>query len=317
MDFGGSRRPPIGAARRVRHRRTDSLGWLALAAIIGGGSEASLWFALPLAYLVARTLTSLFEAEALRGFYPAPAYARWVTALGFVAALCILTIALQDIGRALVRAPEGLLANATLPPDSVILALVAIVFLGTGYFLFASIWTPAATWRGVGIAVATFGMITSLGAGWSAALPRSGNPLEVWQSTATHPNVRLLRQTLAQITDRRSRGFPQNTPIVALVPQDGVIAWVLRDYQAAHFINTAPEARAAEIVLLPAGADATALVAPYVGQDFVVSRSANQRVAYPGDLIAFWTQRLARQAWSGEDRIVLWVRQDVYDGVQE
>lgn len=286
----------------------------AMSAVIFGqaGSANALWLTLPLAGLAATTLAACFNADDSSIFAPPPTWARWIVALGFIGALAVFTIALHGAARALVTAQDGLLSNLSIPGPSIVLLVVSTMFLVIGFFLFGSLWGTRTTWQGIGLGVAIFFSISSLGSGWSVVANQADIPVQAWRAQASNIDVVMLRHELLRVAERQTRGF-LDLPVVALAPEDGVIAWVLRDFSEAQFIDDPREAINREVVILPETLAQPELGTAYVGQAMTMTTSWDA-AAYAIDLPALWTQRLARTPVTSSDRVVLWLRQDIYNG---
>jgi hypothetical protein len=267
----------------------------------------------PLAGLAASAMVRLFAPDEDITYLAAPYWARWVIAASLVAVLGVFTLAFQSLARALVQAPEGALTAVAPEPDSIVLILVSVMFMLIGFFLFASLWGNRTSWQGIGLGLAIFLLITSLGSGWNAAVTQAQNPAEYWHTRATHSDTVLLRRTLFEVSERISGAFPA-MPVAVVAPEDGVLAWLLRDYENTEYLTDPNDALGREVVLLPATFESPEFDQGYVGQDFTITRSWDVSTLYPIDLPALWTQRRARVGWTGEDRIVLWLRADVYMG---
>jgi hypothetical protein len=158
-----------------------------------------------------------------------------------------------------------------------------------------------------------FGLITSLGSGWRAAAVKADDPIELWNRQPISEDMFLLRQTLYEVADRETNGFPK-IPIMALVPEDGVVAWELRDFVNAQFITDVDEAKAQVIVLLPQTNELPNLSGNYVGSKFDVSADWSPQTVQFSDLLAWWLQRKTRVPSAPINTLVLWLRQDVYNG---
>ena len=293
-----------------------------IVAMIGGlvfadfSPDHALWITVPLTVLASNTLLALLLPDEEFAFVIPPWWARWLIAVAAIGVFAVFTLAAQSLGRALLQAPGALLSTATLPPDSVILLLVSVMFLVIGYFLFASLWGSRTSWRGIGLGLAIFGAITSLGAGWSVSVSHAEAPAEFWHMEATHSDTALLRSTLDDIARRLSGGFPA-MPISVLAPRDGVVAWLLRDFDHADYISDIGDAAGKEVVLLPETIQSPQLEGAYVGQDFVIMRVWDLATLNLIDFPAWWTQGQTRSDWTNVNAVVLWLRQDVYQGVAE
>ncbi len=307
-------------ARRYQIASMDRFlaAWVILAVIVSllfadGVADHALWISVPLAVLAARALERTLTPEESTIFAAAPSWARWLVATSAAGVFAVFTIAFESAGRSLVQAADGTLATANFEPDSAILLLIAVLFLVIGYFLFASLWGSRTAWQGLGIGLAIFGGLTSLGAGWNAVVTNADVPVVFWHMTATHGDATLLRQTLFEIADRQTGGLP-TMPVTVMAPQDGIVAWLLRDFSNADFIKNVGDAIGDEVVLLPGSLQQLNLGSSYVGQDFVVTRTWDSDSMRLIDLPGWWAQQQARSPWTGEDVMNLWLRQDVYNG---
>jgi hypothetical protein len=297
------------------------LVWVVLAVVVSllfRGAEAAhgLWFVIPLAGLSASAVTEMIADERRYSLWHIPSWAKWLVAVGMIAALAAFTMTFQSVARSLVAAPEIGFDIGTLNPAAMIILLVTVMFVIVGYFMTASLWNNGVALRGIGLGVVIFGAVTALGSGWNAAVTDAGNPVELWHLDATSSDAHLLRATLRDISLREARGF-SDVEISVLAPQDGVLAWLVRDYPAVRFITSPDQARGQGVVLLP-NADidaASTLGGSYVGQDFTISRTWSPSTVAATDLPAWWTQRRTRIAATSVSSVVLWLRQDIYQGV--
>jgi 4-amino-4-deoxy-L-arabinose transferase-like glycosyltransferase len=292
------------------------LGVIATLLFADGSPDHALWLTVPLAALSINALAEMLAPDSGLVYQAAPRWARWVIAASSIGVLAVFSVSFQALARSMIQTPNGDLKVISPPADSVILVLVSVMFLFIGYFMFASLWGNRTAWQGIGLGFVIFGAVTSLGAGWSASVTNAQNPAVFWHTEATNSSTILLRKTLFEVADRISRGFP-SMPVMVMAPQDGVVAWVLRDFNNAKYINDISDAENAEVVLLPRNIESPNLGAAYLGQNFIVSRSWTLSTMNPIDLPAWWTQGQARTPWTGQDEIVLWLRQDVYQGLNQ
>ncbi len=281
-----------------------------------GVPDHALWLTLPLAALSVSTLLSMLTPDDRIGFLPPPPSARWVVAVGMLGVLGVFTLSFQSVARSMVQAPQPALTMITPPPDSIVLVLVSVLFMIIGYFLFASLWGSRTSWQGIGLGLAIFGLITSLGAGWNAAVANAPNPVVFWHMQATNGDTALLRTTLYEVADRQTGGWP-TLPVMIIAPQDGELAWVLRDFTKTRYINDLSDVQDAEVVLLPASIDKPQLGGAYLGQKFTISRTWDISGMNPVDLAGWWTQQATRSPWISADDYVLWLRQDIYEGLDQ
>ncbi|HVU10765.1 MAG TPA: glycosyltransferase family 39 protein [Phototrophicaceae bacterium] len=276
--------------------------------------DHALWLTLPLAALATHTLIWAFTPDARITFSPAPRWARLVIAASTIGVIGVFTLSFQSVARSMIQTPGGIFSAISPSPDSVILVLVALAFLVIGFFLFGSLWGNRTAWQGFVIGLTLFGVLTSFGSGWGAAVPDSDNPVEFWHMNATNHDTTLLRTTLYQVADRISGGFP-GMIVYVLAPQDGEVAWLLRDFQHTEFISDVKDAQGGQVVLLPGSIQQPDLGGAYVGEPFTITRSWSTSTVHWIDIPAWWTQTQARTAWTSEDKIVLWLTQNAYEGL--
>lgn len=283
---------------------------------VGATPYHALWFTVPLIGLTTAAVSAMLAPVRSTDVFAPPYWARWVIALAAVAVIAIFTLSAQGLARSLLTSASESLSTVTLDANSVILVIVSVMFMLIGFFLVASVWGNRAALQGVGLGVLIFGAITSLGSGWGAAVSDSDSPREPFHFFATSHDVGLLYDTLRELSKRNSGGLPA-MPLTVMAPQDGVVAWIVRDFSHAEFTTDLGDAIGDPIVLLPAFEQPPVLGTSYVGQDFITRRTWSPVSIWAIDYPAWWMQRHARFAWMTLDTVVLWLRQDVYEGTFE
>jgi len=173
--------------------------------------------------------------------------------------------------------------------------------------------------QGIGLGLLLLGIVTSAGSGLRAATSRADNPTEFWHMGAPSKEILLLRETLVQLAERESRGFLE-MPITVVtddtvIRPDGAVAWAVRDFINTTFVSDVTEAQDQGIVLVRELSEPPALGLAYVGQPFVVEERWNLQSMLGFDGLAWWLQRRTRSVADTPERAVLWLRQDVYNGV--
>ncbi|MBZ0285980.1 MAG: glycosyltransferase family 39 protein [Anaerolineae bacterium] len=295
------------------------IGWLifgvlASVAYAGTGPEHALWIVLPLTGLASSLVVGMLARSEHPLWWDVPAWSKWVVMLISVALLGMFALHVQAFARALVNSPEGSFQLLNSNTASVVWVIISLLFMVIGFFLASSIWGLDSTLQGAALGLLVFGLVTSLGSGWRAAVVTADNPVELWNREPVSKDVFLLRQALYEVADRQTNGFPK-IPVMALVPDDGVIAWELRDFVNVRYISNVADARTQEIALLPEMNEPPDLGGSYVGSRFdVVANWSPQSVQF-ADLLAWWLQRKTRLQSDPVDTLVLWLRQDVYNGV--
>lgn len=309
-----ARRGVLGLAERFL------IAWLALGVLasllFNAEPPQALWTSVPLAGLTARLIVELLRADERAGSW-IPYPARWISAAVAGLLLFIFTLAFQSFARALATAPGGDLAAAPIDPASLILMGVMALFAAVVLVLGANLWDSRTVFTGAGLALAVFGGAASLGAGWHAASFNAADPVEPWHTTATSSDTALISDTLRQLQDRQSGGLPL-LPISVQGAQDGVLAWLVRDYRNAVFVRDAREAAGAGVFLSDSAIEPE-LGGAYVGQGFTLTRTWSSQALGLAQIPAWWAQRVAgpmARASTITAPATLWVRQDVYDGVE-
>ncbi len=280
----------------------------------GARPEHALWLIVPLTALASGGVIACLQPDE-HPFLDIPWWGKPLVAVILFALLAIFTINAQTIARELLRTPDGSLVALQPNPLNVVWTVIVLLFIIVGYFLVGSLWGSTAALRGGALGLLAFALITSLGSGWNAAVFHADNPVEFWHTQATGRETALLRETLLELTKRESGGFPFLT-VYAQAGDSGVIAWLLRDFEDVHYVVDPAEARAQEVVLMPASAEPPQLGGSYVGQNFVIARTWTPNTLLGFDLIPWWTQRRVRVGAVAQPDYVLWLRQDIYDGVE-
>lgn len=289
------------------------------AALFGGGEPAhALWLMLPITGLAARLAAEVLRPDSGPRGWDIPYFMRFLAAGIGLAVLLIFTFALQAVSRDLTLASGGQLATAPVDPGSMILLLVAALLIVISAFLGASLLDWRTVLRAAALALLVFGALTSLGAGWRAAVTQVESPYEFWHPVATDRDTQLVSASLDDLDDRQSRGFTL-MPLAVMSRQDALSAWLTRAYANARFITDPFEARGDAVVMIESNI-VPDLGGPYVGQDFTVLRAWPHSALPLTDVLAWWTQgRVSLSALTAEQitTAYLWVRQDVWQGTDD
>lgn len=293
--------------------------WVLLAGVAsiiyrGTGPDHALWLTLPLTALAASAMFDALQPDE-HPFLDVPWWSKLVIVLALCGLLSIFSINFQGIARAFLRAPDGTLETVQPDPINAVWTLISLLFIITGLGIAASLWGRTAALRGGALGLLAFSLVTSLGSGWSTAVTRAGNPVEFWHVEATGQEYFLLRDTLIELARRESGGFPFLTVYVQ-GDDTGIIGWLLRDFANARYITEPGEARGQEVVLLSAQPEPPELGGSYVGQDWSIVRSWTESALIGFDLLPWWTQGRVRTLPVDALNVVLWLRQDIYDGVE-
>lgn len=284
----------------------------------GALADHALWFVVPLCGLIAPLLERMLQPDDRLVEWASPYWVRGLLALIVLGLMLAFTLALHVAARSLMSLET--LGDLFADGRGALNFLAAIALLGVGILSFivsVVIWNGRTAMRGFGLGLLIFGLVTSLGAGWNAAVANAERPTVFWQTSTISSDTFLLRRTLLDLAARRSRGFTQ-MPLTVVGPSNGPIAWLVRDFDRARFVPDLAEARGADIVLVaPATTIITDLGGPYVGQDFTLRRSWDASTLRLTEVLAWWTQGRTRFDVTGLQNAELWLRQDVYDGTTQ
>lgn len=304
----------------------DELGWedrflvawllIAVAAAFlyaGTGPEHALWVLFPLTGLTSRVVSNLVVGGD-RLF--SRIGSRWLVAIIVAALLAMISVHAQSIARALMTSPDTQLQTVNINPQNVIGIIIALLLILIGYFLASSEWSEGVTVRGGVLGILIFSILTGVGTGWQIAVNNSENAVEFWNRNPTSLQTILLRETLLELADRESSGFPE-TAITAMAPDDGIVAWLLRDFTNAIFVNYVTAAKGQGIVLLPSSYTEPDLGGAYVGTTVSITNSWEYRSISVLSFPAWWLQRRTLTSDLPSDAMTLWLRQDIYNGVEQ
>lgn len=294
------------------------IGWLifgvlASVAYAGTGPEHALWISVPLAGLTSSLIVGLLARSEHPLWWDVPGWSKWVVMIVSVGLLAMFSVHIQAFARALIGSPEGTFQLLNSSTASVVWVIISLLFMIIGFFLASSIWGVNTTMQGAALGLLAFGLVTSLGSGWRAAAVTADNPIELWNRLPISEDVFLLRDALYEVADRQTNGFPK-IPVQALVPDDGVVAWELRDFINTQFITDIGDAKAQQVVILPETNPPPNLDSSYVGSKFDVSADWSPQSVQISDWLAWWLQRKTRVPGTPINTLVLWLRQDVYNG---
>jgi hypothetical protein len=309
-------------------------GVATLAATVYGGAAAAhaLWLTLPLAGLASGVVVNLLRDDdgvlwadegdrrvSVMGF-SVPAWGVWLVTAISAALFSLILMHLGGFGRALLTAnfAAGSGWSAIAPSGLILLVLVLLtVFVG---FTVASVWGGGVTLRGGAFGLLFVGVVAMSGSGWQLAYSRADSPLELWHTTAYGADVFVLRDTLLDLADRETGGFPELAVTLVVPPeyddnQAAMLGWILRDFDAVTVVPTVSAARAQAVVIAPYASEPPNLGGNYLGQSFTLRRAWSPSTLTVQAFPAWWFQRRTRVPAEVETTVVLWLREDIYAGV--
>ena len=321
-----------------------AIGAIGLLLYPGARATDAMWVVVPLTLLASYGVTQLMvdrravilwaadedDAEASALYLPRYRWVKWAISAGVLMFLLILAVQFMQVARLLLQLPYGagfgelfpLLLDAAhlrLLHGVGLLILTTIVALVV-FLLTANFWGLATCLQGLGLGFLWLTLISGLGGAWRASVADAATPKALWRQRVVAADAYLLRDTLFELAARERKGFQELEILVALA-EDGdaagesLVAWLLRDFSNARFVNGVEEAAGARMVLTARDEDgAKALDGDYVGQRFLLRQSWSLAALGFWDLPAWWSQGRLRESVLKDEPVTLWLRQDVYDG---
>jgi len=315
----------LGAVRafRTAHRPAQRLSWFSLVALafvtLYGGRTLFdvIWVSAPLAALAGWVLAEIFASAWARQEWPLIA-----AQVGVIAALFIFSAlnlaALAEQARANPDFSQGTLSisGLSIPVSRLSYLYLSLLALGLVFvvsYLFGMGWSPRAARLGLTLGSSAALLCVNLSAGWGLTQLRANDPVELWWEKPTADGLRRLVQVLSN-TSNYAVGDAHDIQVAVQAPPDGALAWALRGYPHAAFVEVlganvdSPVVIAPFDELQPPEAQNPQLGSSYVGQSFPVRYSlAPAQATWPDQLNWLMFRRASTQF----ERVIIWVRQDI------
>lgn len=208
------------------------------------------------------------------------------------------------------------LSNQQLQPFTIMITVFLLLLLIISYFLAGSIWGSRAAWRGLGFGVLVYFLGYGMGLGWQTSVVYAGDPRELWHivnPAAQHTET--IVQTLEDMSIY-AEGLPNTIEITVSGENDTPLAWDLRNFPSVDYVNSVGIETDTQAVIVPYDQRHVILGADYVGQDFALSKTWQLSSLGWTDFMAWLSLRESRIQPIDQDRVMMWVRKDVY-GVRE
>jgi hypothetical protein len=310
----------------------------------GAGAAHALWLTVPLSVLIGLMVTG-WISERVSSFWDVPAWgvpAHAVITLGLWLAVGVSVLLLGkrilydvpggvtqlgELIKALFKGvynrnmdqPQWITVQGTSVLDYVLgfiqlrilLAALMLLLNGVLFFLAGSLWGARAAWRGFALGTLGYLLLISAGLGGRAALNSASDPREYWFLSPVTDDAYEMRATLREMS-LRATGEPRLISITAWVPENGALAWALRDYPNTVFVDgVGPEVTSAAVVM-PAITPQPHMGADYVGKDLITRLGWDMNTLSWRDWLMWYyrSDSLVKPALA--ERIMLWVRKDVY-----
>lgn len=323
-----------------------AIGALGLLLYPGAMATDAMWVVAPLSLLASYGITQLMvdrrvvilwaasedDADDSALYSPRYRWVKWAISAGVLMFLLILAVQFMQVARLLLALPAGTTfaelfpllfepAQIRLLQGAGLLVLTAIISLIV-FLLTANFWGLGTCLQGIGLGFFWLMLLSGIGGAWNGNIAKATDPRHLWRQRAVSDDAYLLRKTLFELADRATSGFPELEIFIVrdedgIIRNDGLIAWFARDFPKARFINSPAEAAGEGIVLTTQlDQEPETLGGDYVGQRFLLQRSWSFTELGFWDLPAWWSQGRLRDGILEDVVVMLWLRQDVYDGIR-
>lgn len=324
------------------------VGTLALVLYPGARPVDAMWVVLPLSLLASYGITQLMVNRRMVVLWSSQNdddsdddhelystrywWVKWAISFGVLLLLLIAAVQFLQVGRTLLDVPAdtGLgqllerlsVSSYTRLAQGIGLLVMTIAVAVVLYVLLVNTWGSGTCLQGIGIGFFWFMMLSGLGGAWQIAVADAGNPAEYWHPGAISRDSRLLRNTLFELAERGSKGFPLLEVVLVrdidgVVDDRGLMGWLVRDFPNARFVGSAAIAAGEPIIVMAHGEESFVdLKGDYVGQKFLLQRRTSVAGLDLWQLPAWWSQRRLRSRSAVEEEaVILWLRQDIFDNV--
>lgn len=191
------------------------------------------------------------------------------------------------------------------------LAMLAVIAAATLVFA-AATWDSTAALQGLWLGAALLLLYFQWGTGWHLNQLAANDPRERWVTTGTHHEVRLMVETLKDIS-QQAVGSDHDLAVFSIVDSP-VLRWYLRDFHRLQAGAAVPLQGGSDVVISPPDTD-LALDSDYVGTDFRLARQKPLETPVDSqspllDTLNWWLFHESR-APVDEMAAVVWVRSDL------
>jgi predicted membrane-bound mannosyltransferase len=245
------------------------------------------------------------STAALYGRSPATSRVAWGVAAGLVLLGMLILVSLARFTR----------LAASNPVDSPQLWLVILGVLAAATLMFAAAtWDGTAALQGLWAGAAGLLLFFQWGTGWHLNQLAANDPRERWVMVGTHNEVRLLAESLTEIS-QQAVGSSHDLAVFSVVDSP-VLGWYLRDFSRFQSGAAVPLQADSDVVISPPDTE-LALDNDYVGTDFHLLRQ-KPAVVIPNsqsrllDVLNGWLFHESR-APVDEMQVILWIRSDLLE----
>ena len=179
-------------------------------------------------------------------------------------------------------------------------------------FLVAAGWSAKTAWWGLIFGTASVLVVLMFSFTWKAAFLYPNGANELWNSGAAAGQIDEITKTISDLS-WRSKGQPYELDLV-ITSNAPSLRWALRLYENAQYKQrvTAPETPS--VLITPGNQEILSLPASYRGQNLVLREISTENSLAQGNFIR-WAA--FRKGTVVRETIILWVRNDLFPGVQD
>ncbi|MGD2079437.1 MAG: hypothetical protein PVH18_13720, partial [Chloroflexota bacterium] len=230
------------------------------------------------------------------------ASARWWWALGLAILFAGAVFYLNLVRYARVASIQGVPD----PTYHLLIGLLAIVVVVILTLLIYS-WDRAAAIKGLLAGVLALLLVFSWGSAWWLSHAGANDTRERWTSTGTDSDIRLIRETVEELSWRASNSL--NDVVLTSAVDTPALRWYLRDFDRATFDTALPANTSSPVLITPLAYDP--LVANnYIGAEYSYSHPDTVHRLERIDALRWWFFHESPIPIS-EDYLVLWLRSDL------
>jgi len=253
---------------------------------------------LPAALLIGLASEALYHESRT-----ATSWVAWGVTVGLLFLGMLILIALARFSRLAAANPAD--------SDQLWLALLGVIAVATLVFA-AATWDSTAALQGLWLGAALLLLYFQWGTSWHLNQLAANDPRERWVATGTHNEVRLMVDTLKDIS-QQAVGSDHDLAVFSVVDSP-VLRWYLRDFHRFQSGAAVPLQGESDIVISPPDSD-LALGSDYVGTDFRLLRQKSVEMTADSqsrllDSLNWWLFHESG-APVDETAVIVWVRSDL------
>ncbi|MBN1119806.1 MAG: glycosyltransferase family 39 protein, partial [Anaerolineae bacterium] len=287
------------------------IGGLIICLIYQGAIPAHmLWCVVPMAGLAGIGISRMIEMTRERS-----AVWEWAAAAIYIALWAMLG---ASVMRAL-KTPHTLTIPPDAPPDEIIMRIpLDVVMIVLWVIMLAILWMSItsliekrAAWYSFGLGTLIIGLSFAAGQSATLSFARTTSPFEPMNVSPGQNGINRIVETIKEVSNLSS-GQPYTDEVVVEEEASGALAWALHPFSNVEYVPVVNPSVASPMVITTGEDDNPALGSEYVGQDFVITESWTPENLMFTEFLS-WTIYRSVKAETRSERVILWVRNDIYE----